>query len=60
MSMLITDRENPEDIADVLVSRGVKNLIIKLGSRRSYLRKEGQTKGNIYPPFYIENPVECN
>lgn len=55
---LIAERKNPEDIADVFVSKGVKNVIIKLGSKGSYLRKEGQDKGTIYPPFYIENPVD--
>lgn len=55
---LIANKENPDDIADVLISRGVKNVIIKLGSKGSYLRKEGQLQGAVYPPFYIENPVD--
>jgi len=35
-----------------------KNVIIKLGSKGSYLRKEGEESGKIFPPFYIENPVD--
>ena len=54
----IAGKENPDEIADVFVSRGAKNIIIKLGSKGSYLRKEGEEKGKIFPSFYVEKPVD--
>lgn len=57
-AVCIAGKEDPEEIADVFVSKGVKNVIIKLGSKGSYLRKEGETAGKIFKPFYIENPVD--
>ncbi len=57
-AVCIAGKENPEEIADVFASRGAKNIIIKLGSKGCYLRKDGETSGKIYPPFYVENPVD--
>lgn len=57
-AVCIAKEEDPEKIADVFQSKGAKNVIIKLGSKGSYLRKEGESKGTVYPPFYIENPVD--
>ncbi len=57
-AICIAQKNNPEEIADVLVSKGAKNIIIKLGSKGSYLRKEGETSGRIFPPYYVENPVD--
>jgi len=54
----LTGKENPEEIADVFNSKGAKNIIIKLGSKGSYLRKEGETSGEIFKPFYVETPVD--
>lgn len=54
----IADKKNPEEIADVFASKGAKNVIIKLGSKGSYLRKEGEKKGKIFPSYYIENPID--
>lgn len=57
-AVLIAQKNTPDEIADVFVSKGVKNVVIKLGSKGSYLRKEGEEKGSIYQPFYIDNPVD--
>lgn len=57
-AVMIAGKDDPDDIADVFVSKGAKNVIIKVGSKGSYLRKEGETKGTVYPPFYVENPVD--
>lgn len=57
-AVCIAKEEDPEKIADVFMSKGAKNVIIKLGSKGSYLRKEGEEKGTVYPPFFIENPVD--
>ena len=57
-AVCIAKKEDPDEIADVFKSRGAKNVIIKLGSKGCYLRKDGETKGTIYPPFYVENPVD--
>ena len=57
-AVCIAKEEDPEKIADVFMSKGAKNVIIKLGSKGSFLRKAGEEKGTVYPPFYIENPVD--
>ena len=54
----IAKKETAEEIADVFCSKGAKNVIIKLGSKGSYLRCEGDKEGQIFPPFYVENPVD--
>lgn len=54
----LTQKENPEDIADALISKGAKNVIIKLGSKGSFLRKENEKIGKVFPPYYVENPVD--
>ena len=54
----IANKKDPDEIADVFISNGAKNVIIKLGSKGSYLRKEGETAGKVFPPFYVENPVD--
>jgi len=57
-AVCIAEKDDPEEIADVFTSKGAKNVIIKLGSKGSYLRKEGESKGQIFKPFYVENPVD--
>lgn len=57
-AVCIADEEDPERIADVFVSNGAKNVIIKLGSKGSFLRKENETKGRLFSPFFVENPVD--
>lgn len=57
-AVLIAGETEPDAIADVFMDKGVKNVIIKLGSKGSYLRKNGEKLGKVYPPFYIENPVD--
>ena len=57
-AVCITNKNEPDEIADVLVSKGTKNVIIKLGSKGSYLRKEGELKGKIFKPYFVENPVD--
>lgn len=41
--------EDPDDIADVCMSRGVKNVVIKLGKKGAYLRLAGEKKGRVFP-----------
>ncbi len=48
----------PEKIADIFMKKGVKNVIIKLGSKGSFLRLSGETKGNIYPIVGRHKPVD--
>lgn len=57
-AVCIAGKEDPDEIADVFNKNGAKNVIIKLGSKGSYLRKDGEKKGQIFPPFYIDNPVD--
>lgn len=57
-AVLIAGKTEPDEIAQVFMDKGVKNVIIKLGGKGSYLRKAGESKGTVFPPFYVENPVD--
>ena len=39
----------PDEIADVFIKKGAKNVVIKLGSKGSFLRLENESKGTVYP-----------
>jgi len=54
---LIAGKENPSEIADVFMEKGVKNVAIKLGKDGCYIRSE---KGNEYtiPTFLDIKAVE--
>lgn len=39
----------PDEIADVFRDKGAKNVVIKLGSKGSFLRLEGEEQGTVYP-----------
>lgn len=45
----IAERENPDDIADVFIANGVKNVVIKMGSKGSFLKTCEQDKGKMFP-----------
>lgn len=45
----IASCKEPDEIADVFMSRGVKNVVIKLGKKGAYLRLNGEEKGRIFP-----------
>ncbi len=47
----IAQKSDPDEISDVFFENGVKNVIIKLGSKGAYLRKEGEDKGTLYPSY---------
>lgn len=55
----IAEKEALEDIADVFLSKGVKNVVIKLGKDGSYLKKSTDEKGIVFKPFRIEKPVDA-
>ncbi len=57
-AVCIAGKDDPDEIADVFTLNGASNVIIKLGSKGSYLRKKGEEKGKTFPPFFIENPVD--
>lgn len=40
---------DPDAIADEFMSRGVKNVVIKLGKKGAYLRLAGEKKGRVFP-----------
>ncbi len=46
---LIAKCEEPEAIADVFMQKGAKNVVIKLGSKGSYLRLAGWEQGKVFP-----------
>lgn len=41
--------DDPDDIADVFMKKGAKNVVIKLGSRGSFLKLSGWERGRVYP-----------
>ncbi|MBR2861355.1 MAG: carbohydrate kinase family protein [Clostridia bacterium] len=54
----IAQKSEPDEIAQVFMDKGVKNVIIKLGSKGSYMRLAGQEKGTVYPCYKVENVVD--
>ena len=54
----IAEKDDPEEIANVLLSRGVKNVVIKLGKEGSYLKKSTDKAGKRFPPFLVEKSVD--
>ena len=51
-----TSREDPEDMAAVFLSYGIKNVIIKLGARGCYFRNN---ENSLYLPAYDIDPVDA-
>jgi len=49
---------DPDKIADCFMKKGAENVIIKLGSKGSYLRLSGEEKGNVYPIVGRQKPVD--
>ena len=45
----IAGETEPEKIADVFMQRGAKNVIIKMGSKGSFMRLAGEAVGTTYP-----------
>jgi len=43
-----------EKAADVLLNRGVKNVIIKLGGRGAYSRRSDELSGQFWPAFQVK------
>jgi len=54
----IAKEEEPEKIADIFISKGVKNVVIKLGGKGSFFKAADEDKGRIFPPFFVENPID--
>ena len=50
--------KSPDDIADIFNSLGAKNVIIKLGSKGSYLRAFGEKNGKVFPPVKVDRVVD--
>ena len=48
-AVMIAKKDEPDDIADVFMENGVKNVVIKMGSKGSYLRLAGWERGKTYP-----------
>ena len=54
-AMLGGGKKNPEEIAEVFVSLGAKNIVIKLGARGCYVKP--RNKNGFYTDTYSEVPV---
>lgn len=48
-AVCIAGCDDIEEIADVFFSRGVKNVVIKMGSKGAFLRRSSESKGKIFP-----------
>lgn len=57
-AVCIAGKNEPEAIADVFVSKGASNVVIKLGSKGSYLRKKGESTGTVYKSYKVDNVVD--
>ena len=49
---------DPDKIADCFMKKGAENVIIKLGSKGSYLRLSHENEGNVYPIVGRQKPVD--
>ena len=47
----IAGKDDLDEIADVFMSKGVENVIIKVGSKGAYLRLAGEDKGKLFPAY---------
>ena len=54
----IAGTEDVDAIADTFFDLGVKHVVIKLGSKGSYVRKTKADEGIVIPSYKIENPVD--
>lgn len=57
-AVCIAGKNEPEEIADKFISDGVKNVIIKLGSKGSFCKKSGDKKGKTFAPLANINAVD--
>lgn len=55
---MIAAKNDLEEIAEVFIAKGVKNVVIKLGPKGSYLRKKGEDRGKVFGAFSIDRPVD--
>lgn len=54
----IANEDEPEAIANVFASKGASDIIIKLGSKGSFLRKKGESTGTVYKSYKVDNVVD--
>ncbi len=53
----LSGKTEPDDIAEFFINKGVKNVIIKLGSKGAYLKPENENS-QIYPTYTSVKPVD--
>lgn len=53
-AIALTGEEDPEKIADVFFSMGVKQVVIKLGSKGCYLRASKDAQSVVVPSYKVE------
>lgn len=49
---------DPEKLADLFFDLGASHVVIKLGSRGSYVRESKSAPGVVVPSFRVENPAD--
>lgn len=55
---MLTDKETPEEMAEVFFEKGVKTVVIKCGSNGCYVRPCKDDAGEMIPVFKVENVVD--
>lgn len=56
-AVCISGKDQPDEIAEVFLSKGASNVIIKLGSKGSYFRSKN-SGGKIYDSFSVEKVLD--
>jgi sugar/nucleoside kinase (ribokinase family) len=49
----LSGKTEPKEIADVFFEKGVKQVVIKLGSKGCYLRESKSSEGIVIPPYKV-------
>lgn len=55
---LISQKEDPEEMADVFFKNGVGSVVIKLGSKGCYIRERKDSKSVIIPSYKVDNVAD--
>lgn len=55
---MIAGKETVEEMADVFFEKGVKNVIIKCGSKGCFVKESKEENGTMIPVFKIDNVVD--
>lgn len=55
---MLTQKNTPEEMAEIFLKKGVQSVIIKCGSQGCYVRENRHKDGTIIPAFKVKNVVD--